>query len=150
MSFYFLFLLIISLILVISLFLLLIKRLQMNWTGQNKRGLFYFLPVIIVILFSLVIGLDTYPRLQDTANFIQKNIKTIEVSGKEIITQNNKYIIADKVFLANPYEEEVLKDETYSLSYLPNTRIIIKQVKIEALPTAEQEPIQIEEISPVE
>lgn len=148
MTFYFLFSLLLSLILVAGLFLLLINRLQVNWTGRNKRGISFLLPVGIVILFFFTVGLDTYPRLLDTVNAIQKNFKTIEISGENINTQNNKYIIFDEIYLASPSEEAIVNDETYSLSYLPNTKIIIRQEKVETLPSVEQEPTQIEKISP--
>ncbi len=143
---YFIIALIVSLILVITLFIALRQRLQINWTGQNRKGIGYLLPVFIVFLFVMIILFDTFPRLLDSINLIQNNTKKRTISGNEIIVKNHRYIIDGKTYITGFKNDPIDSKSEYSISYLPNTKIIINSEITKTL-TETEEPI-IEEILP--
>ncbi|NLM19506.1 MAG: hypothetical protein GX217_05725 [Clostridiaceae bacterium] len=134
MPFYFLFSLGVSLMLAIALFALLINRLQINWTRQNKIGISFLLPVLITVIFIFVIYLDTQPKVLDLINLIQGNTKTIEVQSEEIEVQGNNLIIDDQIYLLSPLSENISDQKTYRFSYLPNSKIIVYQEYDTTLP----------------
>lgn len=148
MPFYFLFSLGVSLILAISLFALLINRLQVNWTRQNKIGISFLLPVLITIVFIFVIYLDTQPKILDLINLIQGNTKTIEVQSEEIEVQGNNLIIDDQIYLVSPLSEKISDQKTYRFSYLPNSNIIVYQEYDTTLPQIQEIPVDENPINP--
>lgn len=139
MTVYFLITFIISIALAVCLFLWLIYRLQKNWTGQNKKSLAFLLPIIIALLFFFVVSFDTYPRLLDMVNILQHNMKTVQVSGQNIKLRNNRYIIEDKTYLTGFSKPDIDAAAEYSITYLPNTNIIVKQEIVKTLPNTEQQ-----------
>ncbi len=151
MTLFFLISLVISIILAICLFALLIYQLQINWTGQNKKGISYLLPVVSTVLFALFVALDTGPKLLDLVNLWQQNVKTLQLSGSEIKVQNNRYHVADTTYLTSFPGQEVKADESYSIVYLPNTKIIVKFEAVDTLPEGDetkQNKTKIHEIGP--
>lgn len=142
MPFYFIISLAVSIVLASSIFALLVNRLQVNWTRQNKIGISYLLPVFITVIFAFVIYLDTQPKVLDLVNLVQGNTKIIEVQGSEIIDRGNNLRIDDDVYLASPFIDEVSDDQTYRLTYLPNSKIIVSQENVVTLPTLEEVPLR--------
>ncbi|NLJ71145.1 MAG: hypothetical protein GX328_06760 [Clostridiaceae bacterium] len=138
MPLFFLFSLGVSLILAIALFALLINRLQVNWTRQNKIGISFLLPVLITIIFIFVVYLDTQPKILDLINLIQGNTKTIEVQSEEIKVQGNNLIIDDQIYLLSPLSEKISDQKTYRFSYLPNSKIIVYQEYDATLPIMQE------------
>lgn len=138
MTLFFLISLIASLVLAVCLFALLIYQLQINWTGQNKRGISYLLPVVSAVLFALFVALDTGPKLLDLVNIWQQNVKSVQLSGSEIKVQKNRYYVAGETYLTSFPGEKVKADASYSIVYLPNTKIIVKFEAVDTLPEGDE------------
>ncbi|MGB4609326.1 MAG: hypothetical protein WBH77_01745 [Saccharofermentanales bacterium] len=141
MPLYFLFSLGASLTLAIGLLALLINRLQVNWTRQNKVGISFLLPVLITIIFIFVIYLDTQPKVLDLINLFQGNTKTLEVQSEDIEVQGNNLIIDDQIYLLSPSSEKISDQKTYRFSYLPHTKIIVYQEYDDTLPKILEIPV---------
>lgn len=142
MPLYFIFSLGVSIVLALALLALLITRLQVNWTGQNKIGIAFLLPVVITIIFVLVIYFDTQPKVVDLVNLIQGNTKTVEAKGTEIITRGNNLIIKNKVYLISPFYEKISDEWTYRFTYLPNSSIVVAEEHVATLSVIEEIPIE--------
>ncbi len=134
MTVYFLLSLIASILLAAGLFIWLIYRLRINRTGRNKKGYEFLLPILITILFFSVAAADTFPRLLDVLNIAQNNIKTIQVSGDQIDVNRNRYLIEGELYMSSFPKFKIAQDRMYQISYLPQTKIIVKQKVIETLP----------------
>lgn len=149
MTGFFLLTLIASVGITIALAIIVIHRLQVNWTSQNKRGISFLIPVVVVILLCFMITLDTFPRLLDTINIVQNNVKVLQINSANMVVRNNRIIVDDQVYIL-PMNHELIEENTnYSFTYLPNTKIIIQQEKVETLPNDETLiPVIEEEIDP--
>ncbi|NLJ94996.1 MAG: hypothetical protein GX326_05850 [Clostridiaceae bacterium] len=134
-----------SVILAIMLFLMLRWRLRINSTGSNKIGISYVMPVIIVILFVSVIIVDTFPRILDTVFLFQNNVKTISVPGDKIDVKKHRYLIGDEIYITGFRDELIDPDLEYSISYLPNTKIVLKREEIVTLPEIDPSKLNDEE-----
>ncbi|HHU53780.1 MAG TPA: hypothetical protein GXZ43_06895 [Clostridiaceae bacterium] len=141
MLLYFIFSLGVSLTLAIALLVLLINRLQVNWTRQNKVGISFLLPVLITIILIFVIYLDTQPKVLDLINLFQGNTRTVEAKSEEIKVQGNNLIIDDQTLLISPLSEKISDQKIYRFSYLPNSKIVVYQEYGDILPVILEIPV---------
>ncbi len=137
MTIFFLITLIASLAIAICLAILTIHRLQINLTRQNKKGIFFLLPAVIVIILFFVIIYDTFPRMLDTINAIQNNVKTIQVNTEDILINKNQLMIDGQTYLLSINHAPIEDHSDYTFSYLPHTKIIVNQEKVATLPDSE-------------
>lgn len=134
MKFYFILGLILSLILSGALFALIVRRLYINRSRQNRHALFYLLPVILTIIFSMVVWLDTKPRILDTPAVLRGNLPAIEIvgtdvefSGAEIKYRNTTYHLLPGLNIDDSVSN-------YRALYAPHTHIILSIEPIQATP----------------
>lgn len=137
MTVFFLLTLIASISIAIGLTIVVIHHLKVNLTRQNKRGISFLMPVVVVVILYFLITLDTFPRLLDTVNIFQNNVKLLEVNSADITLNKNRLITDDQTYLLSRQFESIEENTNYEFTYLPNTKIIIQQEKVETLPHEE-------------
>ncbi|MDO5733732.1 MAG: hypothetical protein Q4P08_01125 [Eubacteriales bacterium] len=93
MNLFFIFTYLLSTLIVLLLYLLLIKRLEINWQKKNKHAVSYFLPLLLTLLLVFQIMLDFRARSLDLLELLQNNSAVVIVSSEQIDTERQLIIL---------------------------------------------------------
>lgn len=116
---------ILSLCLAIGLFLLLWRRLQINWCEQNEHGATYILPAVITILFVALCLLELRPRILDGIEIFNKKSYNYTVDAAQVSFDRRRLVVDDEHYFFISEVPQMKERGQYLIHYLPHTRILI-------------------------
>lgn len=105
----------ISLILLIF-FLWSIKNTQHN---RWKRGIFYLLPVVLVIILLVQLALFSIPRLLDTTTVLRSSYRMKSGTIESVSSLKNHVVIDGTTYYVNPFSFELKKGDEVTVKYTP-------------------------------
>ena len=105
----------------ISLILLIIFLWSIKNTQHNrwKRGIFYLLPVVLVIILLVQLALFSIPRLLDTTTVLRSSYRMKSGTIESVSSLKNHVVIDGTTYYVNPFSFELKKGDEVTVKYTP-------------------------------
>ncbi len=93
---------------------------EKNRKRTNKRGIYFLLPVAVVLIFLYQVIAFSVPRVLDSVSVIKNNYQTETGVVESIGFLNHSVTMNNKTFYYNPFMFEPQKGDTLVILYTPN------------------------------
>lgn len=140
MYLFFVFTLLLSFLIGLLLFLILLKRLEVNWQRRNKHAASYILPVLFTILFVLHVGFDLQGRVLDFIDILQQNPRVMTASADEMTLNGNRLKIDGESYIVSPDSVEIAPETYYRINYTERSHVVLSFEELTELPETPDTP----------
>lgn len=140
MYLFFIFTLLLSFLVGLLLFLILLKRLEVNWQRRNKHAASYLLPILFTILFVLHVGFDLQGRVLDFIDVLQQTPRVMTASADDMTLERNRLTIDDETFIVSPDSIEIRPETYYRINYTERSHVILSFEELTELPETDNLP----------
>jgi len=103
-----------------GLLMLLLFLSEKNRKRSNKRGIYFLLPVVVVLIFLYQVITFSIPRILDSVTVIKNNYQTETGVVESIGFLNHSVTMDNKTYYYNPFMFEPQKGDTLVILYTPN------------------------------
>ena len=103
-----------------GLLMLLLYLSEKNRKRTNKRGIYFLLPVVIVLIFLYQVITFSVPRVLDSVSVLKNNYQSETGVVESIGFLNHSVTMNNKTFYYNPFMFEPQKGDTLVILYTPN------------------------------
>ena len=103
-----------------GLLMLLLLFSEKNRKRTNKRGIYFLLPVVVVLIFLYQVITFSVPRVLDSVSIIKNNYQTETGVVESIGFLNHSVTMNNETFYYNPFMFEPQKGDTLVILYTPN------------------------------
>lgn len=103
-----------------GLLMLLLFLTEKNRKRSNKRGIYFLLPVVVVLIFLYQVITFSIPRILDSVTVIKNNYQTETGVVESIGFLNHSVTMDNKTYYYNPFMFEPQKGDTLVILYTPN------------------------------
>ena len=103
-----------------GLLMLLLFLSEKNRKRSNKRGIYFLLPVVVVLIFLYQVITFSVPRILDSVTVIKNNYQTETGVVESIGFLNHSVTMDNKTYYYNPFMFEPQKGDTLVILYTPN------------------------------
>ena len=103
-----------------GLLMLLLFFSEKNRKRRNKRGVYFLLPVAVVLIFLYQVISFSVPRVIDTVSILKNSYQTETGVVESIGFLNHSVTMNHKAFYYNPFMFEPKKGDTLVILYTPN------------------------------
>lgn len=103
-----------------GLLMVLLLLSEKNRKRTNKRGIYFLLPVAVVLIFLYQVIAFSVPRVLDSVSVIKNNYQTETGVVESIGFLNHSVTMNNKTFYYNPFMFEPQKGDTLVILYTPN------------------------------
>ena len=103
-----------------GLLMLLLLLSEKNRKRTNKRGIYFLLPVVVVLIFLYQVITFSVPRVLDSVSIIKNNYQTETGVVESIGFLNHSVTMNNETFYYNPFMFEPQKGDTLVILYTPN------------------------------
>ena len=114
-----------TIVISLCLFLLLIRRLRINWAKQNRRKASFLLPSILSLIFLAFVIFELKPRLLDCLDILQNNVYTYSVNSQDIEFVGRRIKHGDKILIRSPWEPGLQSDTLYRIRYAKYSGLVL-------------------------
>ncbi|MDO5033228.1 MAG: hypothetical protein Q4D97_00060 [Eubacteriales bacterium] len=124
MSYFFLSL-VLALLLATCLFLLLLRRLRINWAKQNRRKASFLLPSVLTLLLVAFTIFELKPRLLDTLDILQNNLHSFSASSQDLVYAGGRLQYGDRTFILSPWAPPLQTETIYRVRYAKYSGLVL-------------------------
>jgi len=103
-----------------GLLMLLLFLSEKNRKHRNKRGIYFLLPVVVVLIFLYQVITFSIPRIVDSVTVIKNNYQSETGVVESIGFLNHSVTMDHKTYYYNPFMFEPQKGDTLVILYTPN------------------------------
>lgn len=106
----------------LGILLLLLRSIEQNRSRKTKRGVYFFLPVVLSVLLLLQAAFFTIPRMVDTVYVVKSNYMTIQGEAEQVSFLKNTVQINGHTYYLNPFLYKPENGDILKISYTPYSR----------------------------
>ena len=118
--------LILTILVTICLFSLLLRRLKINWSKQNRRKFSFILPSILTVILLAFAIYELKPRLLDKLDIIQNNVYTYSANSQDMEFVGTRIKHGDKLLIRSPWAPPLKPDTIYRLRYAKYSGLVLE------------------------